>query len=287
MLAFVAQFECSEKRSWAMLGNLSRITLAFLFVILVPSWAQASQWVASKVAQPARYTVDNKNWVTIKRGMAVPKRSWIKTGKRGRLILRRGKEMIMYRPSTLAYLRSSQTNGRKTYIQQQFGSLLLDVETRKRKHVTVKTPLLAAVVKGTRFEVKVSKRKASVSVKRGVVGVISNSSGQAVDIRSGQQAAVSSASSGKVAVSGATSSVFSKLFKEKTADLPDTANANAQANANNSNSNRGGNANGNSNGNANGTGNGNGNSNGNGNGNANGNGNGNSNGNGNGNGNGK
>ena len=149
-----------------MFGHGTKLVLALLFVLVVPQWAHAERWVASKVAQPASYTVDNKKWKTIKRGMTIPKRSWIRTGPKGRLVLKRGKEMIMYRPKTMAYLRSSQANGRKTYLQQSYGSLLLDVETRRRKHVTVRTPLLVAVVKGTRFEVKVGRKKATVSVKR-------------------------------------------------------------------------------------------------------------------------
>ena len=270
-----------------MLGKYSRVVLALFLFFMLPTAALASQWVASKVAQPARYTVDNKKWVKIKRGMAIPKRSWIQTGSRGRVILRRGKEMIMYRPNTLAHLRSSQTNGRKTHIQQQYGSLLLDVETRKRKHVTVKTPLLAAVVKGTRFEVVVGKKSAKVSVQRGVVGVISNSSGRSVDITSGQSAGVSSSSSGQVAVSATGNSLFSRLTSVTTTTNP-AGKAKGNANGNGVGLGLGiGNGNGNSsgnsasNGNANGGGNGNSssasseNSNGNSNGNGNGNGNGN------------
>ena len=293
-----------------MLGKYSRVVLALFLFFALPTAALASQWVASKVAQPASYTVDNKNWYKIKRGMTIPKRSWIHTGGRGRLILRRGEEMIMYRPNTLAYLRSSQANGRKTHIQQQYGSLLLDLETRKHKHVTVKTPLLAAVVKGTRFEVVVGKKSAKVSVKRGVVGVISNSSGSSVDITSGQSAAVSSSSSDQVAVSNVGTSFFSRLVQATTTVTnPASANAASHSNANgkgngNANGSANGNANGSANGNANGSANGNangganggsngnangsanGNANGSANGNANGSANGNANGNGNGNGNG-
>ena len=190
----------------------------------------------------------------------------------------------------MAYLRSSQTKGRKTYIQQKYGSLLLDVETRRRKHVTVRTPLLVAVVKGTRFEVKVGRKNATVSVKRGVVGVRSNNGGRSVDITSGQKADVSSTSSKQVAVSGrgvsniaASARIFSKAKEKSNASSNGKANGNGNGNANgssNGNSNNGGgNANGSSNGNSgNGGGNANGGSNGNSGGNANGNGNGNGNG---------
>jgi hypothetical protein len=254
--------------------------------------ALASQWVASKVAHSVHYTVDKKTWIPVKRGMKMPKRSWIQTGKRGRLILRRGKEMIMYRQNTLAYLRSSQTNGRKTFIQQQFGSLLLDVETRKRKHVTVKTPLLAAVVKGTRFEVTVGEKGTTVAVRRGTVGVISNKSGKSVDINSGQSAAVSPTTSSQVSVRGQSGSLISRIVQAAKAAAGGNSFADGNANGvrnGNANGVGNGNANGVGNGNANGVGNGNahgvsnGNANGVGNGNANGVGNGNANGVGNGN----
>ena len=85
-----------------MFGHGTKLVLALLFVLVVPQWAHAERWVASKVAQPASYMVDNKKWKTIKRGMTIPKRSWIRTGSKGRLVLKRGKEMIMYRPKTMA-----------------------------------------------------------------------------------------------------------------------------------------------------------------------------------------
>ena len=227
-----------------MLSRKFHIALTLVLLMLLPTAAIASQWVASKVAQPARYTLDNKNWVKITRGMKIPKRSWIHTGKRGRLIIRRGKEMIMYRPNTLAHLRSSQANGRKTDIQQEFGSLLLDVETRKRKHVTVRTKLLAAVVKGTRFEVNVSGNKATVSVKRGVVGVKSVKSGQAIDVTSGQNADVSSSSS-KISVSGRGATKISplaRIFSRKSTG--DSGGSNSNNGSDNANGNSNGNANG-------------------------------------------
>jgi hypothetical protein len=256
---------------------MSKIVVRTIFIAIFSismSWvAHASQWVASKVAQPAHYSVDNKHWIAIKRGTAMPKESWIKTGRRGRLILRRGKEMIMYRSGTLAYLQSSQTGGRKTYIQQQVGSLLLDVETRKRKHVTVQTPLLAAVVKGTRFEVTVRNKKATVSVKRGVVGVRSNKGRDSFDVKSGQTAAVSSSSASQVSVSGSRTSAFFKQVQKFTSPADPNVKSNGKSNSNangKSNGNASGKSSGKSNDNANGNSNGGSSANNNGNGNGNG-----------------
>jgi len=209
-------------------------------MVLVPGTAFASQLIASKVVQPAQYTIDSKNWVKINPGMVMPKVGWIHTGRRGRLLLRRDQEMIMYRPNTLALLRSSQTNGRNTVIKQEFGSLLLDVETRRRKHVTVQTPYLAAVVKGTRFEVTVKDGKASVSVERGVVGVLSNKSGNAFDVTPGQTASVSSASANEISLSGPGASQLAQSGKptlEKSSSNSDVnRNSNGENDSDNSNS---------------------------------------------------
>ena len=62
-----------------MLRKKLHVLLTLVMMLMLPTAALASQWVASKVAQPARYTLDNKNWVQIKRGMKIPKQSWIHT----------------------------------------------------------------------------------------------------------------------------------------------------------------------------------------------------------------
>lgn len=135
--------------------------------------------------------------------MDVPNAAWIHTGKRGRVILGRDEEKIMFAPNTMAAIMSKTTGGkRETVVGQQFGRLLLDVETRAEQHTTVQTPYLAAVVKGTRFETIVDGRTAGIRVERGSVEATDFGSRTQVDVRSGQSVAVNAGDSAPLSVKG-------------------------------------------------------------------------------------
>lgn len=77
-----------------------------------------------------------------------------------------------------------------TTIVQWAGEVAFDVEKRNVRHFEVDTPYLAAVVKGTRFIVRVGRSGARVSVSHGLVGV-ANSTGQRTEVLPGQAAEVS------------------------------------------------------------------------------------------------
>lgn len=178
------------------------VMICVMTLLLSNSMAHASDWVVSKVRQPAQFTIDNENWMKLQRGMQIPKASWIHTGKRGRVLLKRGSETMQYNPNTLAGLFKKGRGGRDTEIKQQFGEILLDVITRDYQHVVVKTPFLAAVVKGTKFNVSVGPQSASIKVNRGVVEVTNIQRGERVDVRSGQTAAVSPRQQNRMSLTG-------------------------------------------------------------------------------------
>ncbi|MBL1406179.1 MAG: hypothetical protein COC00_009360, partial [Rhizobiales bacterium] len=107
--------------------TVCRVLATCVFLILSLQTAFAVDWVANQVRQPAKYTIDGTNWVEIHRGTVMPASSWIHTGQRGRLVLNRGKEIIQFKPNTMAAIAKRNKSGTKTLIRQQFGSLLLDV----------------------------------------------------------------------------------------------------------------------------------------------------------------
>ena len=177
-------------------------TIAALFVLLASAVvAQAQEWVAAQVAQPAHYTLDAQTWTEIAPGLAIPNSAWVQTGRRGRVILQRGAETIQFRPSTVAAIVSRA--GGLTDVRQKTGSLLLDLETRATRHATVETPFLAAVVKGTRFEVGVSRRGATLRVEQGLVEATHLARGEQVDVRPGQSVEVTPDASQPLSVTGA------------------------------------------------------------------------------------
>jgi len=149
--------------------------------------SSAEEWRVVRVTQPAEISGNGSEWEPLKSGMIIGQKAWIKTGMRGRAMLRRNKETILYRANTQARLVQSNRSGRKTELLQTSGRLLLDVETRKYKHTKVTTPYLAVVVKGTRFEVFVGSGRSSVNVQRGLVEVTDPKRGERVNVARGQK----------------------------------------------------------------------------------------------------
>jgi len=112
----------------------------------------------------------------------------IRTGRNGRVLLTRGEETILVSPNSVIGLPTVKKDGLSTTIVQQAGSILLEVEKRNVQHFEVETPYLAAVVKGTQFQVSVNANSTSVSVFRGQVEVADFKSGQIAQVMPGQVA---------------------------------------------------------------------------------------------------
>jgi hypothetical protein len=112
----------------------------------------------------------------------------IRTGRHGRVLLVRGEESILIAPNSVIGVPAEKKDGLSTTIQQQAGSILLEVEKRNVKHFEVETPYLAAVVKGTQFSVTIDGASTRVEVSRGQVEVADFKSGQIAQVLPGQVA---------------------------------------------------------------------------------------------------
>jgi hypothetical protein len=135
-------------------------------------------WLTTTGATPASLTKE----ATLKPGDTV------RTGPNGRVLLMRGEETILVSPNSVIGLPTEQKDGLSTTILQQAGSILLDVEKRNVKHFEVETPYLAAVVKGTHFQVTVNASNTRVDVQRGQVEVADFKTGQIAQVMPGQAA---------------------------------------------------------------------------------------------------
>jgi hypothetical protein len=170
---------------------LSIVLCLFGACFSAPVSAATEEWVAAKATAQVSYTTDKQNWIRLRKGMSVPNKAWISTGPRGRLQLVRSTESIAFQPNTVASIITHGANSnRKTEVVQQVGEISLNIEKRQQPHTTVQTPFLAAVVKGTRFTVEVTKTNAAVAVDRGLVQVTSFRSGERSELGAGQGASV-------------------------------------------------------------------------------------------------
>jgi hypothetical protein len=126
----------------------------------------------------------------------------ITTGRNGRVLLIRGEERIIVSPNSAIGIPKANASGRDTTITQRAGTILLEVEKKNVPHFEVETPYLAAVVKGTKFQVTVDSRGARVDVTRGKVQVADFKSGQYALVLPGQAAKVSARGSGGLSLTG-------------------------------------------------------------------------------------
>ncbi|NBN78373.1 hypothetical protein GWI72_08850 [Microvirga tunisiensis] len=293
-------------------------------LLTVPGIAQASDWIIQRTSGKVYLLAPGAAPVAARPGMPLPRGVTLATRGGAKAVLARAGETVLVAPNTTIAISSLKSTDRTTTLLQRDGTVTVDVQKRGQPHFTVETPYLAAVVKGTRFDVSVRRGAAEVRVDRGLVQVVDMDTGERSQVGPGQSASTTDGVGLSVAGSGSTptvetgrapaSSLNPTVQGSSSAPAADTrasdttsrpgsgtgtgstpdnsgGNGNSGGSGNsggNGNGNSGGNGNGNSGGNGNGNsgGNGNGNSGGNGSGNSGGNGNGNSGGNGNGNGNG-
>lgn len=175
---------------------------------LLPATAQAADWTVSRVSQPAFYAIDSKNWLPLQSGMSIPAKSWVNTGRTGRVLLQRNGDTIVVQPNSMTGVAGADDASNRVSIQHRSGQIMLDINKGARYRVKVRTHHLTAVVKGTQFSVTSSRNGSSVSVSEGLVGVSDNATGQSADVGAGQSAASSGGglSNGAAASSSAVAS---------------------------------------------------------------------------------
>lgn len=181
-----------------------RLVLGAVLVLLLAVGSVASafadDWVVTRLRGQVMAEAGGQ-WVQLKRGDVIPDDRRIQTGAAGRVELVRGKESLALEPNT--QIRIVDADGTlKTKVVQAFGVVSVEAERRNVQHFSVQTPVMAAVVKGTRFTVYATKGEARVSVQRGVVQVRDQVHGLITDIVRGQSAAVGAGKTEILSVEG-------------------------------------------------------------------------------------
>lgn len=145
----------------------------FLIVSMVAGAFQsaaATEWVVKRVSGPVYFVAPGLEAFRARKGMVFQKGFTLATRSRARALIARGTETITVGPETTVALSKRFSNRGKTTLLQRKGKVTVDVAKRNRPHFYVETPFLAAVVKGTKFDVSVDSRRARVSVQRGGSG---------------------------------------------------------------------------------------------------------------------
>jgi hypothetical protein len=165
---------------------LSGITL---LTVSLTSHGNPWGWLVQKTTGNAVYSLNGTAQLAVQKGLVFDRGTTVQTGDNGRVLLARSEESVFIGPLTVASLAAPPT-GMKTTVTLQRGQASFAVSKRSQKHFSVDTPFLAAVVKGTKFDVTVGAFSAQVSVTEGVVEVRALKSGQVAQLLAGQRAIV-------------------------------------------------------------------------------------------------
>ena len=160
----------------------------------------AGHWTVSAVEGTATMIVGGSEAHRIlqaaTRGYPVMAGTTIVTEDDGTVVLvRRGDSITVYPNSqmTIAVVAAEDESG----VLQEIGKLLFRMETRESRDFEVRTPYLAATIKGTVFTVAVGPTRATVAVAEGMVRVEPTTGGRIEMVRAGW-AATADAGSGFV-----------------------------------------------------------------------------------------
>jgi hypothetical protein len=184
-------------------------TMLMLAAASVAFAADGGDWTVHRSSGEVSLTGSGVQQASLKQEDVLKPGDTVRTGRTGRVLLKRGDEMILVSPNSVVGIPAQKKEGLSTTILQQAGSILLDVEKRNVKHFEVETPYLAAVVKGTQFRVTVNAGKTTVDVVRGQVEVADFKSGQIAQVMAGQHA--TAFANGKSGLSLGGSGTFSPI----------------------------------------------------------------------------
>ena len=146
------------------------MAIVALFVLSTPAAASTKAWQISE--STGSVSVESNGQVrTGTRGMALKAGDAVSTGSTGRAVIVRGGEYVIVSPKSRVRITKPEESGAITQIFQSIGSALFKIEKKETPHFGVKTPYLAAVVKGTTFNVTVTANGATVQVTEGRVEV--------------------------------------------------------------------------------------------------------------------
>ncbi|WP_438725932.1 FecR family protein [Parasphingorhabdus sp. DH2-15] len=134
------------------------------------AYAQSSSWTVSESQGEVSILKDGISKVAVK-GIKLSAGESIKTGANGRAVITRGQQYVVVSRNSHIKVAPQKTKSLLTQFIQYFGNAMFKVDKRKDQHFAVETPYMAAVVKGTTFNVSVSPEGATVQVTEGAVEV--------------------------------------------------------------------------------------------------------------------
>ncbi|WDR04776.1 FecR domain-containing protein [Devosia rhodophyticola] len=188
--------------------KLTTLVIASSIVIALSSAGAvlADDWTADRL-RGIVMQLDGTDWRPVVRGEVISDDRHIRTLASGRVEFVRGAERISVGGDTDIQISDAAGSRRMTTVLQLIGTVSIEAERRNVQHFSVLTPYLAAVVKGTRFTVRIRNGASNVVVDRGVVQVRDTVHDVIANVIRGQAASVSDDEVLQVSGPGAVSTV--------------------------------------------------------------------------------
>jgi len=183
-------------------------TAVIVGILLSTSPVLADDWVADKL-HGGVFVFFQGAWVRLNRGDIVADSAVIRTGPDGAVQFTRDHETIDLAADTQIQI-FDRPGQRYTVVREAQGAVSVEANVENVKHFEVRTPYIAAVVKGTIFTVMTAEKGSMIQTARGKVGVTAARTGQHTDVPAGNIAAAS-ASHGMVAMTRPGSDTMTQL----------------------------------------------------------------------------
>ncbi len=138
---------------------------------------------------------DGQSWTQLDPGRELRAGDSIWTGRNGRILLMSEQGSVLLAPKSLVKIPAQALPNSFSVLFQTHGKVSADVDKRRKEHFSIQTPFLAAVVKGTEFDVEIDNDETRVAVDEGVVGVVDVETGEENDVVAGNSLAMATAAS--------------------------------------------------------------------------------------------
>lgn len=165
--------------------------LALLSALFIGTEVHAGEWRAVEARGFVTVQEPSTESRRLKGGETVPAGALISTGADGRAVLSDGRDAINVFTHSRIRIPASASSAQANFFQY-LGRVRYKAGARKQGSLSVDSPRLAAVVKGTVFDVEVGSGKDRVHVSEGRVAVVSKIDARTVLLNRGQAFAVES-----------------------------------------------------------------------------------------------
>ena len=160
----------AERSKVGMMKNVTKILTIAAFLTTGTAHANTPQWKLSESSGTVNILRAGVSKIAIGGG-SLKAGDLITTGKKSRAVLVRGQEYVVISPNSRLRISAPSQNGGVVQFFEELGNVLFRINKKATPHFGVKTPYLAAVVKGTTFSVTVSEMGTAVQVTEGAVQV--------------------------------------------------------------------------------------------------------------------